>query len=120
MPLLDTLEASDRDSCPSLRRFGCHYQDNSDENMPDDCKFKQGRSWSIFQIINRLLNPAPSSSHATSNKSEELDGLDVSPRSQPSFASALQPPQSPFIAIPSLDSAISHTEITQSHIVEDI
>jgi hypothetical protein len=39
-PLLGTIEAIDRDACPSLQRIDCHYRDNSDEKMPGDCKFK--------------------------------------------------------------------------------
>lgn len=38
-PLLDILEASDSDACPSLQRQGCHCRDNPDEEMPGDCKF---------------------------------------------------------------------------------
>jgi hypothetical protein len=41
-PLLDTLEVSDSDACPSLQRLGCHCRDNLDEKKPGDCKFKVG------------------------------------------------------------------------------
>ncbi|KAJ5461056.1 uncharacterized protein N7458_002608 [Penicillium daleae] len=89
MPLLGTLEASDRDACPYT----------SDEKMPGD---------------------SPSSFGANSGKSAELDCSDVFPRSQPSSASPLQPPQPPSIAVLSPESEISYPETLQSHMVEDV
>lgn len=117
MPLLETLEASDSDAYLSPRRLGGHCQDNSGKN--GDCKFRC-RNWSAFNINNRFLNPALSSFGANSSESVELDGSDIFPRSQPSCMSPFQPPQSPYTAVLSPDSAISHPEIKQSYVVEDV
>ncbi|KAJ5456036.1 uncharacterized protein N7458_004300 [Penicillium daleae] len=98
-PLLATLEASGSDTCPSLRKLGCHCRDKSDEQMPDD---------------------SPSSFGANLSRNPDLDSSDVFPRSQPSYTSPPQPRQPPSTAVLSPDPAISHPDITQLHVVEDV
>ncbi|KAJ6070559.1 hypothetical protein N7467_011878 [Penicillium canescens] len=98
-PLLGTLEASDRDACPSLQRLDYDYRDNSGEKMPAD---------------------SPSSFGVNLSKSAELDGSDAFPRSQSSCTTPLQPPQSPSIAVLSLGAAETHSGVMQSDVTEDV
>ncbi|KAL4766731.1 hypothetical protein BDW60DRAFT_212666 [Aspergillus nidulans var. acristatus] len=98
-PLLGTLEASHRDACPSLQRLYCHYRDNPDEEMPGD---------------------SLSSFGADSSKSAGLVVSDVFPRPKSSCTTPPQPPQSPSIPVLSLEAAISHPGVMQSHVAEDV
>ncbi|KAI2785625.1 hypothetical protein POX_h09381 [Penicillium oxalicum] len=58
--------------------------------------------------------------HGLYNSAENSPSDYIFPRSQPRCTSPLRPPQSPAIAVPLPDSAISHPEITQSHVVENV